>query len=87
MKISPQLKMYQIENNRICKIFAARFKELKNEYELTLPVIADILGISRQSIIYYTMGNRIPSIPIIIGIATMFNTTVDYLLGLTDKRG
>lgn len=86
MKITPQLEKYQTANTRICKIFAARFKKLKRIRGLTLTSIADKLGISRQSIVYYAMGDRIPSIPILIGIAALFNTSVDYLLGLTDNR-
>lgn len=86
MKITPQLKDYQQSNEEICSIFAERLNALRGEYKFTLPQIADILGISRQSVVYYTMGNRIPSIPILISLARLFETSVDYLLGLTDNR-
>ena len=86
MKITPQLEQYQNDNIRLCGIFAERFQQLKSESGLSLPQIADILGISRQSVVYYTMADRIPGAPILVSIATMFNTSVDYLLGLTDVR-
>ena len=86
MKITPSLKTYQKECEKICKIFSRRFKMLKDEHSMTLEEIADFLGVSRQSIIYYTMGDRIPKVPILIKIAKMFGTSVDYLLGVSNKR-
>ncbi len=59
---------------------------LKDERSMTLEEIADTLGISRQSIIYYIMGDRIPKVPILIQIAKMFGTSVDFLLGVSNKR-
>lgn len=86
MKITPQLEKYQTENVQICKIFAERFRDLRRIRRLTLRCIAIKLGISRQSIVYYAMGDRIPSIPILISIAALLNTSVDYLLGVTDSQ-
>lgn len=67
-------------------MFAKRLKALKDERNMILEGIADIIGTSRQSVVYYTMGDRLPSIPVLISIAIMFSTLVDYLLGLTDER-
>lgn len=86
MKITPSLKTYQKECKKICKIFSHRLKTLKNERSMTLEEIADTLGISRQSIIYYIMGDRIPKVPILIQIAKMFGTSVDFLLGVSNER-
>lgn len=86
MKITPSLKTYQKDCERICKIFSRRLKALKDEHSMTLEEIADTLGISRQSIIYYIMGDRLPKVPILIQIAKMFGTSVDFLLGVSNKR-
>jgi transcriptional regulator with XRE-family HTH domain len=86
MKITPQLKEYQRENERICRIFSARLKTLKEERGLSSYDIADILGISRQSVVYYTIGSRIPNIPVLVSLSVLFNVSVDYLLGVTDSR-
>ena len=86
MHITPQLEQYQIDNAELCKIFSSRFKMLKNNRYMTFEEIADILGISRQSVVYYAMGDRLPSIPIIIQIAKLFGTSVDYLLGVSNKK-
>ncbi len=84
MRITKELEKYQIENVELCKIFSKRFKRLRNSCGYNLDEIAVILGISRQSVVYYAMGDRLPSIPILIQIAKLLSTSVDYLLG-TDE--
>lgn len=86
MHITPQLEQYQNDNAKLCKIFSSRLKNLKAGQCMTLEEIADILGISRQSVVYYSMGDRLPSVPIIIRIAKLFGTSVDYLLGVSNRR-
>lgn len=86
MKITSQLEQYHNDNVKICKKFSRRLKKLKNDRGMTLDEIADILGISRQSVVYYAMGDRLPSIPILIRIANLFGTSVDYMLGVSNKR-
>lgn len=81
MRITKELEKYQVENAEICKVFSKRFKRLRDDYGYTLEKIADILGISRQSVVYYAMGDRLPSIPILIRIANLLSTSVDHLLG------
>lgn len=87
MRIPPQIEYYTRINKEICEVFAERLKALKNERNMTLEGIADIIGTSRQSVVYYTMGDRLPSIPVLISIAAMFAVSVDYLLGISNERG
>lgn len=82
MKMTPKLEEYKLSNTAIAEIFSNRFKVLRKEYQMSLGDVADTLGISRQSIVFYAMGNRLPRIPILIAIARLFNTSMDYLLGL-----
>ena len=86
MKIPPQIEDYTQLNEEICEVFAERLKTLKDERNMTLEGIADIIGTSRQSVVYYAMGDRLPSIPVLISIATMFAVSVDYLLGISSER-
>ncbi len=82
MIITKELEKYQVENGELCKIFSKRFKRLRNDRGYTLEEIADILGISRQSVVYYAMGNRFPSIPILVHLAKLLATSVDHLIGV-----
>lgn len=85
MKLTPEFEECKMSNAAITKIFSERFKVLRQVYEMSLTDVADCLGLSRQSIIYYSMGERLPRIPTLISIAKLFETSVDYLLGLTDN--
>lgn len=86
MQITKQLAKYQTENAKVCKIFSKRFKEMRNRRVLTLEEIADMLGISRQSVVYYAMGDRLPSYPILIRLAKLLGSSTDYLLGVADRN-
>ncbi len=45
-----------------------------------------MLGMSQTGYSKYETGeNDIPT-PILIALAALYNTSIDYLLGLTDKR-
>ena len=46
--------------------------------------LADYLGISRGSLANYETGKRKPDINTIIRIARRYNTSTDYILGLSD---
>ncbi len=86
MKLTPKLKDYKKSNVEIAKIFRIRFKALRQSRNMTLDDVASKLGISRQSIVYYAMGDRLPKISILVALAKLFNTSTDFLLGLTNER-
>lgn len=87
MKLTPELEEYKQFNKDTAKIFGERFTILRTANRMSLNDVADTLGISRQSIIYYAMGDRLPRIPILISIAKLFNTSTDYLLGVDSGNG
>ena len=76
------MKENKLSDAVITEIFSKRFKELRNVYGMSIDDVAKRLKISRQSVVYYSMGDRLPRIPILIAIAKLFNTSMDYLLGL-----
>lgn len=65
--------------------FSNRFRQLKEESELTLKDLSDELGVSVPNLSYYMKG-REPSYDILITIANYFNVTTDWLIGRTDAR-
>lgn len=86
MRLTPKLNDYKNSNAEMAKIFSVRLKKLRQSHCMSLEDVANKLGISRQSLVYYTMGDRLPRIPILVAIADLFNTSTDYLLGLTSER-
>lgn len=65
--------------------FSNRFRQLKEESNLTLKDLSEELGISVPNLSYYMKG-REPSYDILINIANYFNVTTDWLIGRTDAR-
>lgn len=60
---------------------------IDNDNEGDEPISGNTLGgISRQSVVYYAMGDRLPKISILVALAKLFNTSTDFLLGLTNER-
>ncbi|OKL37027.1 helix-turn-helix domain-containing protein [Domibacillus mangrovi] len=71
-------------------IFAKRLKMLReNRKELdskyTQGYVAEILGVARTTYTAYENGTKQPPMETVTKIATLFETSVDYLYGLTDN--
>lgn len=66
------------------EVFADRLKGLREKTGLNQKECAEKLNISRGSISFYENGERIPDIETIYNMATFFNVSADYLVGLTD---
>ena len=68
--------------NDVTNIFKHRLKKLRGgENQAT---VAKELGISRASLSYYENGERKPDINVLYTIASYFDVSTDYLLGLSD---
>ena len=65
--------------------FSNRFRQLKEESNLTLKDLSEELGISVPNLSYYMKG-REPSYDILINIANYFNVTTDWLIGNDTKQ-
>jgi len=59
-------------------------KELRNKSRVSQKQLADVIGVSQQSINKYENHNIEPDIASLISMADFFNTSVDYLIGHTD---
>lgn len=64
-------------------ILNKRIRQLRLTNNLTAKEFGDIFNISCSSVSLYESGKRTPNINLIIKIAKYFNTTTDYLLGVT----
>ena len=63
-----------------------RIRDLREDKDLSQRELAEYLNCSQVSYSYYELGKR--SIPpeILVALAVYHGVSVDYLLGLTDKR-
>ena len=63
-----------------------RIRDLREDHDMLQKDIAKILDISQQYYSEYESGKR--TIPIIhlINLAKYYNTSIDYIVGLSDKN-
>lgn len=65
-------------------IMVKNLKELRTQKHISQQQLANIIGISQQSVNKYENHSVEPDINTLIKIAAYFNTSVDYLIGNTD---
>ena len=58
-------------------------KLLRKEYGISQQVLADMMGVSQQSINQYENHSIEPDIALLTQMADYFNTSIDYIVGRT----
>lgn len=66
--------------------FKDRLKMLRKERRLTQVKLGEMLNYGYTAIANYESGRNQPSIPDLKKIASIFNVSMDYLLGVNDIR-
>lgn len=61
-----------------------KLKELRQEHEISQEQLADLLSVSRQTIISIERGKYNPSLPLAIRIARVFHVKVEDIFILDD---
>ena len=67
-------------------VFAKRLRELIETSGVSQAELANVVGVTRQAINSYTLGNTVPNSDVLTNIAKYFDVSADYLLGLTDVK-
>ena len=63
-----------------------RIRDLREDNDKLQKEIADLLGISQQYYSEYESGNRTIPINHLITLAKFYNTSIDYIVGLSDEK-
>lgn len=63
-----------------------RIRDLREDRDLTQTGIANLLKCTQVCYSHYEMGKRDIPTDVLISLAEYYNTSTDYLLGLTDER-
>ena len=61
-----------------------RLKELRQERDLTQQEMAKLLGVSRVTYSRYENGKREIPLTLLIKLADIFKTSIDYIVGRSD---
>ena len=63
-----------------------RLRDIREDHDVTQKMLAAYLHIGQNTYSQYETGRRQLPIDILIRLAEYFDTSTDYILGLTDKR-
>ena len=63
-----------------------RIRDLRLDHNLSQQQIAELLNVKQNTYSQYEIGTLNYPIDVLIKLARFYNTSVDYLLGLTDER-
>ena len=66
--------------------FHARIRALRRERGLTQAQVADAIGIAWRNYQKLEVQTSLPSYNNLLALADLFDVSVDYLMGRTDKR-
>lgn len=62
-------------------ILAERLKEKRKKYKFTQQEIADKIGVTQSTYAYYESGRNEPDVKILMKLADLYETSIDYLTG------
>ena len=63
-----------------------RLKDLREDNDLKQTDIAKKIGISQRGYSHYETGDNNIPINILIKLAYFYNTSIDYILGITNEK-
>lgn len=63
-----------------------RIKDLRIDNDLTQKQVADALNIASVKYSYIERGIQEPSMELLVALASFYETSVDYLLGITNEK-
>ena len=63
-----------------------RIKDLRENHDMYQKDVAKLLGISQQYYSEYEKGKRTIPIQHLITLAQFYETSIDYIVGLTDEN-
>lgn len=67
------------------KNFSTVLHELRKNNNMSLQAVADVVGVTNQSISLLEQGKRSPSFEVLCTLADYFDVSLDYLVGRSDE--
>ena len=73
-----------LENEHEVYDFGQRLRKLREAMKLTQEDAARMVGVSKDSLYRYENNTQDPSLKTLVRFALCYNTSIDYLAGLSD---
>ena len=67
-------------------IITTRIKELRARYNLTQDELADMVGVTRQTMLYLEKGKYNPSLVLAYKVAKALNSTIEEVFTIKDEK-
>lgn len=67
-------------------MFYRNIKDLREDNDITQAAISEYLNMAQNTYSQYETGKIEWTISLLVKLADFYNTSVDYLLGLTDQK-
>ena len=67
-------------------MFSYRLKQLRENLGITQSELAKMLNLTQSTIAYYENGRKMPTLENAIIITKLFNTSLDYLVGVSNCK-
>lgn len=65
--------------------FGSRLKQLRNSKHLRQDQVAELIGVNKAAVSYYESDTRQPPFETLIRLASIYNVSTDYLLGVNSS--
>lgn len=62
-----------------------RLKKLRLSKQMSQQHVADLIGVPRGTYTHYELGRRTPDLELLMKLATLYQVSLDYLVGYTDR--
>jgi len=66
--------------------FGVRLKELREAKRLSQTDVAERLDVTRSTVSGYECNTITPSVEQLVKLAVLYNTSLDYMMGMEDRR-
>ena len=67
-------------------MYIKRLRDLREDKDLTQEELCKIIEYKQQTYSYYENGKRLMPYELLIRLSKFYNTSVDYILGLTNVK-
>ena len=78
--------IFYIIDKEVNEMKFQRIQDLRTDADLSQRELSEILHISQRSYSHYETGSRNIPIEMLIRLANYYDTSIDYLVGRTDRK-
>lgn len=75
----------EARDDRVCRVFGERLRELRRSHDLTQSDVASHAGISLKYLSQIERGARNPTLAVVVRVARALHTTPDALVARLDR--